>query len=217
MVSPLRRGARLPMTVLALAIAVWSVSGPSAFAKGGGGGGGGHGGGGGGHGGGGGGHGGGGHSGGYHSGGYHYGGYGYSNGYYYPNFYFGSGGYYGYPNYGYGYGYGSGYTYPSYTYGYGNSPVYAAPTQGRYLGIDEQPVVDSGGQGMQVVQVYPGTPAAQAGLQVGDVIYSANGYLTQVHGHLAWIIANTPSNGELQMNVRTARDGVDHLIVARVP
>jgi S1-C subfamily serine protease len=95
--------------------------------------------------------------------------------------------------------------------------VYAAPSQGRYLGIDEQPVVDSGGQGMQVVRIYPGTPAEQAGLQVGDVIHSANGYLTQQHGNLAWIIANTPPNGELQMNVRTARDGVDHLIVARVP
>ena len=66
--SPLRRGARLPLTLLALALAAWIVTGPSAFAKGGGGGG--HGGGGGG-----GGHGGGGHSGGSgHSGGYHGGG-----------------------------------------------------------------------------------------------------------------------------------------------
>jgi S1-C subfamily serine protease len=95
--------------------------------------------------------------------------------------------------------------------------VYAAPSQGRYLGIDEQPVVDSGGRGMQVTRVFPGSAAEQAGLQVGDVIHSANGYLTQEHGNLAWIIANTPSNGELRMNVRTVRDGADHLIIARVP
>jgi serine protease Do len=78
-------------------------------------------------------------------------------------------------------------------------------------------VVDSGGRGMQVARVYPGSAAEQAGLQVGDVIHSANGYLTQEHGNLAWIIANTAPNGELRMNVRTARDGVDHLITARVP
>jgi S1-C subfamily serine protease len=89
--------------------------------------------------------------------------------------------------------------------------------RGRFLGIDEQPAVDSGGRGMQVVQVYAGTPAQQAGLQVGDVIHSANGYLTQEHGNVVWIIANTPANGELRMNVRTVRDGADHLIIARIP
>ena len=33
--SPMRRGARLPLTVLALALAAWIVTGPSAFAHGG--------------------------------------------------------------------------------------------------------------------------------------------------------------------------------------
>ena len=34
------------------------------------------------------------------------------------------------------------------------------PAQGRYLGIDEEPVVDAGGRkGMKVANVYPGTPA----------------------------------------------------------
>jgi PDZ domain len=224
MFSPLRRGARLPMTVLALALAAWSLTGQAAFAHGGGGGGG-HGGGG--HGGGG--HGGG-HSGGHHSGGYHHGGYGGHHGYY-PNYYFGG----GYGGYGYGYGYnypyynyGYGYTYPNYTYSYPSgyysaygstaAPlVSAAPTQGRFLGIDEQPVVDAAGNGMQVVRVYSGSAAEQAGLQAGDVIYSANGYLTQQHGNLTWIIGTVPSNGELRMNVRTARDGAVHAVTARLP
>ena len=53
------------------------------------------------------------------------------------------------------------------------------PAQGRFLGIDEQAVVDAGVAGMQVVRVYPGSPAEQGGLQVGDVILSANGYLIE--------------------------------------
>jgi membrane-associated protease RseP (regulator of RpoE activity) len=227
MFSPMRRGARLSMMVLAMALAAWIVTNASAFAHGGGGGGGG------GHGGGGGGHGGGGHSGGgYHGGGVYHGGYYHNgngfNGGYYPYF-FGSG-FYGYPGYGYGYGYGynTGYAYPYYDGGYAytypayaySNPVYnSAPTpaQGRYLGIDEQAVNDSAGAGMKVVQVYPGSAAQLAGLQAGDVILSANGYLMQQSGNLAWIIATVPSNGDLQMNVRTARDGALHNVTARLP
>ena len=95
--------------------------------------------------------------------------------------------------------------------------VSAAPSQGRYLGIDEQAMVDSAGQGMQVVRVEPGSPAEQAGLQVGDVIHSANGFRTQQHGNLSWIIANAAPEGVLQLNVRTIRDGRDHVVSARVP
>ena len=134
------------------------------------------------------------HGGGYHGGGYHGGGYN-RGGYllsllwrwllrrrllrqririrlriFVPYYYYNNG--YAYPNYGYDYS--QGYVPQAYP-----SVVYAAPAQGRYLGIDEQPVADATGSGMQVVQVYAGTPAQQAGLQVGDVIYSANGYNTQ--------------------------------------
>jgi hypothetical protein len=213
-----------------LAIAFWIVPGSLAFAKGGGGhGGGGHGGGG--HGGG---HSGGHHSSSHHTGGYHHGGYyygGHHHGYYngfWPGYY-GSYGYGYYPGYGYGY-YGTGYSYPFYNYGYpystyGYSPAYvsqgpatyASPIQGRYLGIDEMAVIDGGVLGMQVTQVYPGSPAERAGLQAGDVIHSANGYLTQAHGNLTWIISSLPADGVLQMSVRTARDGAEHVISARIP
>ncbi len=70
---------------------------------------------------------------------------------------------------------------------------------------------------MQVVQVYAGTPAQQAGLQPGDVIYSANGYFTQQHGNLTWIISNVPAGGALQMTVRTVRDGAVHVVAATLP
>jgi len=140
---------------------------------------------------------------------------------FFPFFY--GGGYYG-TGYGYGYSYpyyyNNGYSYPNYSYNYsqGYAPqTYAAPAQGRFLGIDEQAVADAGGQGMQVTQVYAGTPAQFAGLQAGDVIYSANGYNTQVHGNLAWIISIVPPNAALQMTVRTASDGALHLVTATIP
>jgi hypothetical protein len=203
------------------------------FAKGGGGGHGGGGHGGGGHGGHGGGH----HSGGHHSGGYYHGGYysgghhyGYHNGYL-PGYYGGYG--YGYyPGYGYGY-YGTGYSYPYYNSGYsyptyGYAPAYVTPgppatvatpdtSQGRYLGIDEMPAVDGVVRGMQVMRVYPGSAAERAGLQAGDVIHSANGYAIQEHGNLTWVISNLPPNGVLQMSVRTARDGMEHIVSATIP
>jgi membrane-associated protease RseP (regulator of RpoE activity) len=99
----------------------------------------------------------------------------------------------------------------------GASGIDTVAYQGRYLGIDEQVVTDANGLGMQVVQVYAGSPAEQAGLQVGDVIYSANGYLTQQLGNLAWIISAVPSGGELQMTVRSARDGALRTSTARLP
>ena len=190
MFSPMRRGGSLPVAVLALALAAWIVTGPSAFAHGGGGGGGGHGGGGGG-----------GHSGGGYSGGGHY-----TSGYHH------NGNGYAYPYYNSGYTY----TYPTNTYDYSVYPA-ASPSQGRYLGIDEQPVADSAGPGMNVSRVYPGSPAEQAGLQPGDVILSANGYLTQQHGNIAWIISTVAPNGVLQMNLHTASDGAVHSLSARLP
>jgi hypothetical protein len=152
--------------------------------------------------------------------GYGYPGYGYGMGDSYPNYDYG----YGYPNY-----YGTGYA-PS-VGGYGYSSAYVTPDvgvasgvttpvagQGRYLGINEEPVTEAGGrQAIKVANVYPGTPAEKAGLQPGDVIHSINGYLTEQRGNLAWIIANAAPGNVLKMNVRTARDGQEHTITAQLP
>jgi hypothetical protein len=165
-------------------------------------------------------------------------GYGYSN-YYYPSYYD-----YGYAN-GYGYGqptyYYSQPTYyatPNYVYPYyggttgsvvtGTAPagtfvqpfattVTTTAPSGMMLGIDEEAVTDAAGPGMKVVKIYPGSAAERAGLQVGDVIHSANGYLTQVHGNLRWIIDTQSPGGVLNLNIHRASDGRDVPILARLP
>lgn len=213
------------MTIVGLALV-----GSPALAKGHGGGGGGHGGGG--HGGGhSGGHSGGGHhsgGSGHHSGGYvhhggggyvhHGGGYvhhgytnnrGYYGGYsYWPNFYFGSG-YYGNGYYNNGYYYGNGYGYST-PY---SSNSYYAPTVYRTtyaavpnIGVSEQAVTDADGQGVMIMAVTPGSAGARAGLQVGDVMHIANGYLIQQPGNLRWV-AERAQGGTISLQVKSASDG----------
>ncbi len=161
--------------------------------------------------------------GGYGLGGYGYGGYGL--GYGYP--YYGSGYGMGYPNYGYpSYGYGVASASPAIGTGFSYSPAYVAPGQAaspilangrRILGIDEEPVVlTDGRKAMKITNVYSNTGAQTAGLQVGDVLISANGYLTEQRGNLAWIIANATPGSELKLVVRTMKDGKDHTIVAAI-
>ncbi len=87
----------------------------------------------------------------------------------------------------------------------------------RILGIDEEPVVLSDGRkAMKITNVYSGTGASSAGLQVGDVLISANGYLTEQRGNLAWIIANATPGKELKLVVRTAKDGKDHTVMTTI-
>jgi hypothetical protein len=169
----------------------------------------------------------------------YYGGLGYGLGGYGWGYPYGYG--YGFdPYYGYGYGYG----YPAYGYGiasvspeaglgagtagagFGYSPAYVAPGATpavtmvpgrRILGIDEEPVVlPDGRKGMKITNIYPGTGAAKAGLQVGDVLISVNGYLTEQRGNLAWILAKATPGNELKMVVRTVKDGKDHTVTATI-
>jgi hypothetical protein len=168
--------------------------------------------------------------------GYGLGGYGspwYGYGYGYPGIGYGYG-YGGYPGYGYGYGlaginpYAAGNMTVAPANGFAYTSAYVPPatgatsnggaTQRRVLGIDEEPVVSTDGRrGIKVANVYPGSAAERAGLQVGDVVRSINGYMTEQRGNLAWIIANKTPNSELKMVVRTANDGKDHTITATLP
>ncbi len=96
--------------------------------------------------------------------------------------------------------------------------VLPLPVRGRYLGIDEEPVVNANGTGgIKVTKVHPGTAAEKAGLHVGDIIYSVNGYLTTQRGNLAWIIAKAAPGNILNMKVRTATDGKEQTIKAQLP
>ena len=69
---------------------------------------------------------------------------------------------------------------------------------------------------MKITNVYSETGASKAGLQVGDVLISANGYLTEQRGNLAWIIANATPGKELKLVVRTAKDGKDHTVMTAI-
>jgi PDZ domain len=149
---------------------------------------------------------------------YGYGYNGYGSGYYYPDYTYGT--VYSYPsssyvvtsnsNAGYAAAPGSGYTYSS---AYGTVPLQAAtpapPSSFPLpsLGIDEQKVSDATGSHIQVTRVHPGSPAERAGLKVGDTIVSANGYLTQDPGNLAWIINHHAPNGVVTLNIRKVANG----------
>jgi hypothetical protein len=166
---------------------------------------------------------------------------GYGSGYGYPGYGYGYGGYgygYNYPSYSYGSAhsypvYGEGTTYPgavttvpgsTYTYSsaYGNVPLQSSSpsTLSAFplpsLGIDEETVSDSTGQGIRIVRDYPDSLAQRAGLQPGDVIHSANGYLTQSPGNLAWIINHQSPNGVLNLNVRKAGSAQDTTVTVRL-
>jgi len=89
---------------------------------------------------------------------------------------------------------------------------------GRSLGIEEEPVADANDvRGMRISNVYSGTAAEKAGLHAGDVIYSISGYLTQVRGNLAWIIAHAAPSKVLTMKVRTVSDDKEHTVTAQLP
>ena len=160
--------------------------------------------------------------------GYGYGsypGYGYGSGYYDPGYTYGTG--YVYPgssyvvdsngNSGYVAAPGSGYTYSS---AYGTVPLQATTPAALSsfplpsLGIDEEKVSDATGSHIQVTRVHPGSPAERAGLKVGDTIVSANGYLTQEAGNLAWIINHHAPNGVVTLNIRKAANGQDATVNA---
>ncbi len=147
-----------------------------------------------------------------------YPGYSYGSGYYYPDYTYGTGYVYpgssyvvnSYGNSGYVAAPGSGYTYSS---AYGTVPLQATTPAALSsfplpsLGIDEEKVSDATGSHIQVTRVHPGSPAERAGLKVGDTIVSANGYLTQEAGNLAWIINHHAPNGVVTLNIRKVANG----------
>jgi hypothetical protein len=97
-------------------------------------------------------------------------------------------------------------------------PVTNLGGSGRDLGIDQEPATESNGtRGIKVIRVYPGSPADQAGLRVGDVIHSINGYLTTERGNLAWIIAVATPDNVVKIYTRTASDGQMHAMLAKLP
>jgi hypothetical protein len=109
------------------------------------------------------------------------------------------------------------YTYSS---AYGPSPTTNAATKPTYplpsLGIDETAVLDGEIHGIRVSRVDDDSPAARAGLQVGDVIHSANGYLTHEPGNLAWVIHHHATNKNLNLEVRRADSSKESKVIVNL-
>ncbi len=89
--------------------------------------------------------------------------------------------------------------------------------QERYLGMDIGPVDAEGQRGMRIVNILPGSTAERAGLQVGDIIISSNGYVTEALGHLNWIITNAAPERILRLTVRKASDGRVQTVTLTMP
>ena len=49
------------------------------------------------------------------------------------------------------------------------------------------------------------------------MIYQANGYLTNVHGNLTWIINHHTQNGVLNLKVHRAGNNGNATVVAQLP
>ena len=81
------------------------------------------------------------------------------------------------------------------------------PSAANPIGLETVPVADGTMRGLRVTRVSPGLPADRSGLVAGDVIRSANGFVTERPGNLDWIIANAASRDLIQFTVKAARDG----------
>jgi predicted metalloprotease with PDZ domain len=53
--------------------------------------------------------------------------------------------------------------------------------------------------GVLVARVDPGSPAEQAGIQVGDVLYEAGGERIDGHPELVWLALRAPENEKLRL------------------
>jgi membrane-associated protease RseP (regulator of RpoE activity) len=93
-----------------------------------------------------------------------------------------------------------------------------SPDARSLLGIDTDAVVDAGSaRGLKVTWVQPSSAGERAGLKVGDVIRSANGYLTEQPGHLTWVLLKAAADGVITLDVLAAQGGEVHVITVRRP
>jgi serine protease Do len=95
-----------------------------------------------------------------------------------------------------------------------------------YLGVGLQPLDENlapslglpKDMGEIVRTVQPGTPAAQAGLQQGDVIIKVNGQQVTPDQTVSYLVANTPVGSKVPLEiVRAGKHGTDYVTVGDRP
>jgi membrane-associated protease RseP (regulator of RpoE activity) len=99
-----------------------------------------------------------------------------------------------------------------------NSARDSGPPASGALGMMFEPFSEAGRPpGLKITSVIPSGVAEKAGLRIGDVMVSINGYVTQKLTDPEWIILNASPDKVLKMNVRFAGDGKDHAVTAQLP
>jgi hypothetical protein len=105
-----------------------------------------------------------------------------------------------------------------YGMGSGSSSANSAPPASTALGMVFEPFTETGRTpGMKITNVAASGVAEKAGLQVGDILVSMNGYVTQKLTDPEWIILNASPDKVLKMMVRSASDAKERQLTARLP
>jgi hypothetical protein len=92
------------------------------------------------------------------------------------------------------------------------------PLQDRFLGMELEPTtVASGRKGLRIGSIIASSTAANAGLDVGDLIISVNGQPTEQRQQLDRVVSSTAPDNILRMNVLKARDASEQVITIRMP
>ncbi len=98
------------------------------------------------------------------------------------------------------------------------APPLPSTDAGRILGLDTE-TFDYRGRapGLKINIVVPGGLVEKAGLHLGDVIESINGYYTQKPSDLSWILEKAARDKVLKMTVRTTNDEKEHEFTIQIP
>jgi S1-C subfamily serine protease len=98
------------------------------------------------------------------------------------------------------------------------SPTNPVPPASDTLGMMFEPSTETGKTpGLKITSIAVIGVIGKAGLRIGDVLVSINGYVTQKMTDPEWIILNASPDKVLKMNVRFASDGKDHAITVPLP
>lgn len=86
------------------------------------------------------------------------------------------------------------------------------------LRFEQEPAPDASlAHVMKVTSVSPAGEAQKAGVGVGDLIHSINGYHTEQAGNLPWITSNSAPERMSKMIVRSPAEGTERTVSLPLP